>query len=246
MATYSYFQNLRNIKILSQVNKIVYFRQVDRLNCLCKVREKLRKDRFSDIDWATAAGIDLEELRKILIEGEQARKVIIEASLPLVTKLARNHLRKGVLFEDLVQEGVCGSIEALKRFDINKGYQFSTYAHSWVKEYIKRALKNRYCFKLSNDNDFYLEDRIEKTVDPIEELAKVIDLEKVFSVLTPQQVEILNLRYGLKGEKTMTRKQISQRLRLSPERLRQVEQQALMILKEHIDVDDFDRILSDC
>ena len=39
-------------------------------------------------------------------------------------------------FEDLVQSGIFGLIEAFKRFDIRRGIHFSRYAYFWIQKYV--------------------------------------------------------------------------------------------------------------
>ena len=46
--------------------------------------------------------------------------------LPLIKSIASRYTGRGVPFEDLVQEGILGIIEAEKRFDASKGTSFST------------------------------------------------------------------------------------------------------------------------
>lgn len=60
--------------------------------------------------------------------------------------IARKHLGTTTVampYEDLVQEGFIGLIEAQKRFDPTLGNKFSTYAVHWVRHYIQRAVHNK-------------------------------------------------------------------------------------------------------
>lgn len=41
---------------------------------------------------------------------------------------------------DLIQEGTFGLIKALEKYDLNTNYKFSTYAYSWIKQFIDRFL----------------------------------------------------------------------------------------------------------
>ncbi len=69
-----------------------------------------------------------------------ARRVLIEAAVPLVTALVRNYRSPRVERDDLVQEGMIGLCEALDRFDPEKGFRFNTYAAFWVKKRVLRSL----------------------------------------------------------------------------------------------------------
>jgi RNA polymerase nonessential primary-like sigma factor len=58
------------------------------------------------------------------------------------------------------------------------------------------------------------------------------DLERLLSELTPQQQEVLSLRFGLTDGKTMTLAKIGARLSISRERVRQIEREALTKLRK--------------
>ena len=54
--------------------------------------------------------------------------------------IAKKYERTGVLFNDLVQEGYFGLIEASSRFDPNRGFKFCTYATWWIRQRISKAV----------------------------------------------------------------------------------------------------------
>ncbi|MBD2452040.1 RpoD/SigA family RNA polymerase sigma factor [Nostoc sp. FACHB-152] len=59
------------------------------------------------------------------------------------------------------------------------------------------------------------------------------DLQKLLAKLTPQQREVLTLRFGLKDGNELSLSQIGQRIGVSRERIRQIEQQALKVLRQN-------------
>jgi RNA polymerase primary sigma factor len=61
----------------------------------------------------------------------------------LVVSIARHYASPQHLFEDLVQEGALGLIEAVKRFDPEKGFRFSTYATHWIRQTIAGAMDGK-------------------------------------------------------------------------------------------------------
>jgi len=83
------------------------------------------------------------ELKKYYIELDRFREVIAEANLRLVISIAKKYQRRGLTFEDLIQEGNIGLIKAIDRFDYKKGNKLSTYATWWIKQSIIRALEEK-------------------------------------------------------------------------------------------------------
>ena len=70
------------------------------------------------------------------------RNLIIEANLSLVVAVAKKYQNKGLDLLELCQEGSKGLFKALEKYDIKKGYAFSTYAFTWIRQAITRALHN--------------------------------------------------------------------------------------------------------
>jgi RNA polymerase primary sigma factor len=116
-----------------------------------KVREGLaaRADfaPISDADWASAldSSVPIVELRDIIQAGREARETLIAQNEGLVMQIAKRYESKNVLgsaltLQDMIQEGKMGVLEAAERFDVSKGYQFSTYATYWIRQRILRCL----------------------------------------------------------------------------------------------------------
>lgn len=58
-----------------------------------------------------------------------------------VASIVLKHYRYREIPElDLIQEGTFGLIKALEKYDLNTNYKFSTYAYSWIKQFIDRFL----------------------------------------------------------------------------------------------------------
>ena len=75
--------------------------------------------------------IDTKELFRIYSkdkDNKAIRNILIERHLYLVNLLAKKYINKGVDYEDLYQVGSLALIYAIDRYDIEKGYEFSSFA----------------------------------------------------------------------------------------------------------------------
>src|SRR5262249_15412433 len=68
---------------------------------------------------------------------------LITSHLRLVAKIARGYRGYGLPLADLISEGHVGLLQAVERFEPERGFRFSTYAVWWIKaaiqEYILRS-----------------------------------------------------------------------------------------------------------
>ena len=78
---------------------------------------------------------------KILDGDNKARELFINSNLRLVVNVARRYIGNGLTFLDLIQEGNLGLITAVDKYDVKKGFNFSTYAIWWIRQAITKAIE---------------------------------------------------------------------------------------------------------
>ena len=74
---------------------------------------------------------------------DAAYNEIVESNLRLVVKVARRYFGRGIAMLDLIEEGNLGLLHAIKKFEVERGFRFSTYSIWWIKQYIERAIMNQ-------------------------------------------------------------------------------------------------------
>ncbi len=71
---------------------------------------------------------------------KKARKEFISRNLRLVVSIAKSYMGRGLEFKDLIGAGNEGLIKATEKYDLKKGFKFSTYATWWIRQSITRGI----------------------------------------------------------------------------------------------------------
>ena len=87
--------------------------------------------------------LERQRLETMLQEGTEAREHIIKANTRLVVSIAKRYVGRGVPFLDLIQEGNLGLMKAVEKYDVHRGFRFSTYATWWIRQTITRAIADQ-------------------------------------------------------------------------------------------------------
>ncbi len=84
-----------------------------------------------------------EEVRVIENRAQEAQKILSVTNLKLVVYAAKRYTGRGLFLSDLIQEGYFGLNKAIQRFDPARGYKLSTYAMSWIRQAVTRAISEQ-------------------------------------------------------------------------------------------------------
>ncbi len=173
---------------------------------------------------------------------EQARQRLIQGNLRFVIMVARQYRNRSVPFEDLVNEGNIGLIQAAGRFDPDRGVRFVSYAAWYVRramlEALGRGLAQGAPSVLSLDGTAGDDEDGEplwarladpKALRPEDALAGVAVREQVRSALAGlprRDARILEDRFGI-GGRALPLREAARKHGLSSERVRSIEKRAL-------------------
>ncbi|HBO41979.1 MAG: RNA polymerase subunit sigma [Spirochaetes bacterium GWD1_61_31] len=252
----------------------IYLKEINRIPLLTREQE----DR-----WARQAAT-----------GEQiAKDMLVKSNLRFVVNVAKRYQNQGLPLADLISEGNIGLINAIDRYDVDKGYHFISYAVWWIRQAILKAIceKSRMIrLPLNRANELVQIEKARKIVNngsneenEIREIARMLDMDSahvadlvnisrdlvsletpvfnerdssvlgdfiendkyktpddyvieqslkddintILLTLTEKEREVVQYRFGLNGRRAMSLKEIGDRFKLTKERIRQIEKNAL-------------------
>ena len=182
-------------------------------------------------------------LERLANGDKDAKNILIERNLRLVAHICKKYSSTNIEQEDLISIGTIGLIKGINSFDIEKGARLSTY--------VSRCIDNEILMYLRSTKkigaEVYLEDTIgedkdnnvvtlkevlennERNIeDEVDLKFKVKKLyEKIKEILKDREKTIIELRFGLKGDKPKTQKQIANMLGISRSYVSRIETKAI-------------------
>ena len=92
-----------------------------------------------------------DSIRRLQAGDQAAEERLMEENMPLVAAIARRYRNCGLVQEDMLQLGSIGLLQALRRFDPDRGLCFSTYAVPLIAGEIRRFLRDDGMVKFSRE-----------------------------------------------------------------------------------------------
>lgn len=189
-------------------------------------------------------------LERLKNGDKDARALLIERNLRLVSHIVKKYYSKTNDTDDLISIGTIGLIKAIDSFNPDKCIRLATYASRCIENEILMHFRNI----RKNATDVYLGDSLEMDKDgnPLtiqetisdsrdlaEDLETKIKWEKVSKIIenmdNEREKEIIILRYGLDNKKPLTQREVAQRLKISRSYVSRIEKKVLNDIKERID-----------
>ena len=194
-----------------------------------------------------------EEERKYVdlwLSGDiEARNVLIEHNLRLVVYIARRFENTGINLEDLVSIGSIGLIKAINTFNASKSIKLATYASRCIENeilmYLRKCGPQRaevsFDEPLNTDwdgNELLLSDVLGTDPDtvmrPIEADVDRQLLDAALEKLSEREREIIVLRFGLRGRREQTQKEVADHLGISQSYISRLEKRIIARMRKDI------------
>lgn len=181
---------------------------------------------------------------------EEARNILIEHNLRLVAHVVRKYDSSGEDMEDLISIGTIGLIKAIKTYKDDKGVRLATYASRCIENEVLMYLRS--IKKVKNEvsiydpigydkegNEISLIDVLTTDNEIVEIIEAKLQEEKVrenLGVLSQQERQVIEMRYGLFNGLKETQKEIAKKLGISRSYVSRIEKRALKKLINRITV----------
>jgi RNA polymerase primary sigma factor len=178
---------------------------------------------------------------------KNTREIITQANLALVLAMAKRTRMNEVDFGELVSEGNMALLRAVEKFDIGRGFKFSTYAcRAILKAFSRIAMKtSRYRQAFPTEFDPTMEKsnyqetkRADVEQDAVEELQRIIGENR--AQLSDVEKTVIQARFAInRGQDApaMTLEEVGRVIGVTKERVRQIQNKALEKLRTTIETE---------
>jgi RNA polymerase sporulation-specific sigma factor len=189
-------------------------------------------------------------LQRMREGDEEARNILIERNLRLVAHVSKKYSSVNVDQDDLISIGSIGLIKGINSFDMDKSFKLATYVAKCIENEILMYLRsnkkrasdvylNEPIGKDKDDNEVTLQEVLENNEKNVEDEVdlkfKVKNLyEKMKKILKDREKIIIELRFGLNGEKPKTQKEIAKMMNISRSYVSRIESKAIGKLAKEI------------
>jgi RNA polymerase sigma factor (sigma-70 family) len=180
---------------------------------------------------------DIEQKEHYLRDATETKNAIVRANLRLVVSIARRHLRPSLSLMELVSDGNVTLMRAVESFDVHKGNRFSTYATLALMKGFARSVPTMLAAQrgagASDARDEMFANLPDARMTGAAERGLQRDeLRQMLGRLDDREREVLSAHYGLNDSSdAATFEQVGERLGISKQRVRQIEQKALAKLR---------------
>lgn len=183
-------------------------------------------------------------------KADEVREQLIVHNLRLVVYIARKFEANGAGLEDLISIGTIGLIKAVNSFRPEKNIKLATYASRCIENEILMYLRKSVNLKAEisideplnvdwDGNELLLSDILgsdgEEIGKGIEQEDERIMLASLVSSLNVREQDIMNLRFGLKGKREHTQKEVADMLGISQSYISRLEKRIIEKLKKDIE-----------
>lgn len=186
-----------------------------------------------------------EELLQWRQRSRELREQLAEYNLALVLAMAQRVHAAHVEFHDLISEGNLALLRAIDKFDVGRGFKFSTYAcRAMIKAFGRLGIKmtryrNRFPveFDPQLERSNHSEEKAQAHEQDCAEQVRTI-FDRNLASLTPVEREVIGHRFAIgdfSREQPLTLEQVGHMVGLTKERVRQIQKAALGKLRDALE-----------
>jgi RNA polymerase primary sigma factor len=139
--------------------------------------------------------------REAVKGNKAARDKLVNANLRFVVNVAKKYQGQGLPLGDLISEGNIGLLNAVERYDTDKGYHFISYAVWWIRQAILKAIceKSRMIrLPLNRANELVQIEKARKMVQDLHSTeAEIKEVARLLNMDTEHVAEIINISRDL-------------------------------------------------